>query len=728
MMGEVSMQLELLRLLVGRRFGRTPRDQRAARPHRPALVRLEHLEARWVPSFLPAVTYPVGTNPDAIAVGDFNGDGKPDLAVVNGGAYPQYQGSVSILLNQGNGTFAPAVSYPVEHSPVAVAVGDFNGDGKLDLAVVNRFSSTVGTPGTVSILLGKGDGTFTPGSTITVGMVAGGVAAGDFRGNGKLDLAVTNFNDKTVSILLGQGDGTFAAPVNYNVGDSPSGVAVGDFNRDGKLDLVVVNSLDNTATILLGKGDGTFDSLTNVPLTNAPVGRNPSEVVVGDFNGDGKPDIAVANGLVSILLGKGDGTFAPAVGYDTANGGNLDSTYAVGSPDSLAVGDLVGNGKQDLVVGNESQFNSTYQGSKVTTLLGNGDGTFGPPIRYAASASTTAFGAPGIQAVAAADFNGDGRLDLVAALTSGNVSVLVAAPPVGVGAFDPATATWYLRNTSSSGTPDAGSFSYGAPGWIPVVGDWNGSGTFTVGVVDPATATWYLRNENSSGAADFATFQYGAPGWIPVVGDWNGSGHSGIGMYDTSTGTWYLRTTASPGAAIPFVYGGQGLLPVVGDWRGNGHAGVGVFDPATASWYLRSETNAGAPDAGSFQYGVAGWTPGTGDWDGNGTTTVGVVDPIAGTWYLRNENSSGVADAGQFGYGLGSWQPMSGLWSIPHAMKAAQGSVPASGQVQPPAEPTGSANAQAEEADPATAGLEDVVRSLAPRRSRTQDDLFSTLV
>src|SRR5262249_9680229 len=99
-----------------------------------------------------------------------------------------------------------------------------------------------------------------------------------------------------------------------------------------------------------------------------------------------------------------------------------------------------------------------------------------------------------------------------------------------VGGFDPGTATWYLRNSNSGGRPDAGQFSYGAPGWRGLVGDWTGKGVQTVAVVDPATNTWYVRNSNSPGAPDFTPFQFGAPGWIPVAGDWTGAGHSGIGV------------------------------------------------------------------------------------------------------------------------------------------------------------------------------------------------------
>jgi hypothetical protein len=137
----------------------------------------------------------------------------------------------------------------------------------------------------------------------------------------------------------------------------------------------------------------------------------------------------------------------------------------------------------------------------------------------------------------------------------------------GIGAFDPATATWYLRNEPSAGPPDAGAFTYGAAGWLPVVGDWNGDATTTVGVIDPGTETWYLRNGVGPGAADAGQFVYGLPGWRPVVGDWSGAGRTGIGVVDPN-GVWYLRNLPTPGVpdVPPFGYGLGGWTPLVGGW------------------------------------------------------------------------------------------------------------------------------------------------------------------
>jgi hypothetical protein len=203
-----------------------------------------------------------------------------------------------------------------------------------------------------------------------------------------------------------------------------------------------------------------------------------------------------------------------------------------------------------------------------------------------------------------------------------------AAPPGGavteapqtIGAFDSATGTWYLRNANSAGAPDGGQFQYGGPGWVGVVGDWNGTGETGIGGFDPSTGTWYLRNEASAGGPDAGVFRYGGTGWVPVVGDWSGTGRTGIGGFDPSTGTWYLRNEASAGGADAaiFQFGGTGWRPVVGDWGGTGRTGIGLFDPATVTWYLRDSATPGAPDFVPFAYGGSSWVPLAGNWHGPG--------------------------------------------------------------------------------------------------------------
>jgi hypothetical protein len=331
--------------------------------------------------------YATGTMPFPVAVGDFNGDGILDLAVANWSG-----NTVSALLGNSDGTFQTQVSYATDTSPCSLAVGDFNGDGKLDLALANTDSNTV------SVLLGNGDGTFQAQVAYATGSTPQWVAVADFNGDGKPDLAVANNLENTVSVLLGNGDGTFLAGVTYATGVSAYSVAVGDFNGDGLVDLVVANFGANSASVLLGNGDGTFQT----QVTYA-TGTNPYSIAVGDFNGDGISDLAVVNftsETLSVLLGNGNGTFQTQV------------TYATGSqPYFVAVGDFDGDGNPDLAVTN-------IISDTVNLLLGNGDGTFRSPVAYAAGSSPIG--------LAVGDFNGDGIPDLaVANIISDTVSVLL---------------------------------------------------------------------------------------------------------------------------------------------------------------------------------------------------------------------------------------------------------------------------------------------------------------
>jgi hypothetical protein len=318
-------------------------------------------------------------SPTSLALGDFNGDGIPDLAVSEFG--------VDILLGNGDGTFQPRVLAPGFLPYIEfIAVGDFNGDGKLDLAVAycnDTFPTS--QPGAVEILLGNGDGTFNlAAASPATGNTPTGIATGDFNGDGNLDLAISNGSSNTVTILLGNGNGTFNAAGSPATGNSPSSLVVGDFNGDGKPDLAVTNATDNTVTILLGNGDGTFKAAAS-PVT----GNRPSAIAAGDFNGKGKVDLAVANAAgntITILLGNGDGTFTAATGPAIAG--------PIFSP--IAVADFNGDGIADLAVG----------GNAPALLLGNGDGTFTP------SAPLSPFFYP-IQSVVAADLDGDGIADVV---------------------------------------------------------------------------------------------------------------------------------------------------------------------------------------------------------------------------------------------------------------------------------------------------------------------------
>ncbi len=301
--------------------------------------------------FTPQQTFATGSMPSSVAVGDFNGDGKPDLAVANFNS-----GTVSVLLNTTpvgttTPTFAPQQTFTVGNHPIAVVTGDFNGDGKSDLAVIN------GSDSTVSVLLnttamGATTPTFAPQQTFTTGTSPDALAVGDFNGDGKPDLAVANSGANTVSVLLnttamGATTPTFAAQQTFATGTAPAALAVGDFNGDGKPDLAVADGGDAAVSVLLNTTATGATTPTFAAQQTFATGTAPAALAVGDFNGDGKPDLAVVNqtaGTTSVLLN------TTAMGATTPTFA-AQQTFATGtSPDALAVGDFNGDNQLDLAV------------------------------------------------------------------------------------------------------------------------------------------------------------------------------------------------------------------------------------------------------------------------------------------------------------------------------------------------------------------------------------------
>ncbi len=315
-----------------------------------------------------------------ITVGDFNRDGRQDFLVCG------TDGRVTVGLGNGDGTFqvTPPQQLLQYSSPTAVAVGDFNLDGKVDLAVTQATSLTV--------LLGNGDGTFSKWFGTETGAIAVGIAVGDWNEDGILDLAVANDSSASPTIYLGNGDATFTAAASPVTDSGSRGVLTADFNGDGIADLAVEREdADGTMGIYLGNGDGTFTALSPAPS----FGTYISFIVIGDFNQDGKADIAAtsaASSSVSIFLGNGDGTFTQAATSPTTSG--------IG-PGSIVIGDFNGDHIPDLVV----EAGNSDPRAGATVLLGNGDGTFQTAGSFAAGTAS--------YYMASADFNGDGDTDLI---------------------------------------------------------------------------------------------------------------------------------------------------------------------------------------------------------------------------------------------------------------------------------------------------------------------------
>jgi len=574
-------------------------------------------------------TIPVGSDPDALAAGDFENDGRLDLGVANanpssvtilsnrgGGVFqplatislPQLFSTASaivagnfgtgqidlavadsslnevdILLGRGNGTFQLSSSFEVGLDPAAIVAGDFNGDGRTDLGVANNNSDDV------SILLGNGDGTFQPKVTYAVGSNPRVIVAGRFDTDGHLDLAVANYLDNTVSVLLGNGDGTFQpqSEAQDAAGSDPGAIVAGDFTGDGRTDLAVANEYSDEISILWGNGDGTFE-----PPVEYPVGAGPDSIVAGDFNGDGRTDLAVANlrsDDVSVLLGNGDGTFQPQV------------TYPAGTnPYAIVAADFNGDGHLDLAVAGEV----LGSGGTVSVLLGNGDGTFRPPVTYAVGEDP--------DAIVAADFNGDGHLDLAVANedligSGGTVSVLLGN---GDGTFRPQV------------TYPVGKF----PDAI-VAGDFNGDGHLDLAVANPSFSISVLLGNGDGTFQPQVTYAVGSDPVAIVAGDFSGDGHLDLAAANSGGNTVSVLLGNGDGKFQPQVTYAVGSEPSAiasGDFNGRTGLATTNFRDNDVS-ILLGNGDGSFVDAGQFDT-TGSATPLVADVNGDGTDDVLVVD------------------------------------------------------------------------------------------------------
>lgn len=370
---------------------------------------------------------------NSVAVGDFNGDGRLDVAAVDYIPNP----GVTILLGNGDGTFTGSLTYPAGTQPYYVATQSLRNNGILDLVVEDTLTEDV------YVLLGNGDGTFQPAVPYaTYGYPHSNVVIGDFTGDGIPDIAVVSdviSGCSCLSVLPGNGDGSFQAAIVTDIpyGIAGQAIAAGYFNADTKLDLVIVGFFGGSAgaDILLGNGDGTF-----TPRAFHATDQEPESVTVADLRGNGKTDVVVGNFIgstISVLLGNGDGTFEPPV------------RYAVPFPSWIVADDFDSDGKLDLAVG------LSDLPAGVSVLKGNGDGTFQPGVFYSAGNE--------ISFIATGDFNGDHIPDIVLAdfiddavvtlLNTGTVSFSpttpITLPTVLLGATSPSRSSALTNNGTS---------------------------------------------------------------------------------------------------------------------------------------------------------------------------------------------------------------------------------------------------------------------------------------
>jgi hypothetical protein len=587
------------------------------------------------PSFGAAQSFSVGSgqgigpHPDTVAVGDFNGDGKPDLAVAN-----MNEGTVSILLNT-TPTGSSAVSFTAQQTfvvgsgPGQLVVADFNGDGKPDVAVVNENDNTVSvllntTPIGVSIP------SFAAQQTFAVGSGPRSLVAADINSDGKPDLAVTNINDKTVSVLLnttpmGGGTATFAPQQTFAVGTEPISVAAADLNGGGKPDLAVVNIVDNSVSVLMNLTTNGATTATFAAQRTFAAGASPAWVTVADFNGDGKPDLAIADsgsGSVSVLVNTTQAmtltpSFAPLLTFSLGND----------AVNTLVAGDFNGDGRPDLA-GTSAKFLAS---STIPVLLNT-----------SFSAVIGQFGVDGVW-----EYNS--ATGAWNQLTPANASLLVSDPFGDVAAEFPGHGVWEFTNAAGwnliNGI-DATALAMSPNGLIAANFPHYGVGEYQPGIgwtsLTPSTATLLAMDVHGNVAGEFPGYgvQEYQPGttWKQLNGvdatalamDANGDIAAnfpgfGVGEYTTSNNSWAVINGVQAQALAMNAEG-----DIAAQFAGYG---VGLYVPGTG-WSTLTASNASllAADDGN----IAGAFPGHGVWE---------FDPTRGWFQLTAAEAMALAMA-----------------------------------------------------------------------------------
>ncbi|MBC7911817.1 MAG: VCBS repeat-containing protein [Pyrinomonadaceae bacterium] len=584
----------------------------------------------------PELAFPTYPRPTAIASGDFNLDNKPDLAILTGGG--ETDGTdVSIFLNNGAGLFTFHVSYGSGNlrSLHDVKVADFNMDGKPDLVTQRYgFQTIIPIPATLQVRLGDGAGNFAP--PLERNTIIGPMVIGDYNGDTKQDIAVPFTHSQNgfcsqasgAVVYLSNGNGAFTEMPAVTIRWRANAGVSGDFNNDGKLDLATASQGDFSCappngpilTILFGDGLGNFPTRNELPAFWG------QDVVAGDFNIDGKLDLALTPSTTGVqaLFGTGAGDFVAGP-----------STTVSGGRENPQAADFNADGKLDIALVDRAAH-------AVKIIYGNGTGSF-PSFRAFNTGST-----PNFQVVK--DFNNDANLDL--AITnngSSNVTVILDTNTTA-----PLARTQYdfdgdfradIAVYRDGNTPNAPSYwhilrsnnntylgvQHGANGDKPIPADYNNDRKAEVAVWRPSTGTWFT---STNAAINYGAFQWGTNGDIPIPGDFDADGKADYAVYRPSNGIWYVLRS-SDGAFQFQQFGTSTDKPLLGDFDGDSKTDFAFYRPgatalANSFWNVIQSSNGAFLSA---QFGRGEDKPVPADYDGDGKTNFAVYRASTFTWF-----------------------------------------------------------------------------------------------